>query len=67
MPVKDQAAILEKLSSSADRMLTIRRAAQLATIIREGGEPAATPTSGLLAQPGAPLVGEPPRSSAPAR
>lgn len=67
MPVKDQAAIIEKLSSSAARMLEIRRAAQLATVIREGGEPAAVATSGLLAQPGAPLIGEPPRPSTTAR
>ena len=63
MAILTREEILDRLVASAERMAKVRRAAQLASIVRAGDEPAPTPPSGELGQPGPEFSGQPPRSS----
>lgn len=62
MPVQSREDILDRLVRSAERMARVRRAAQLAAIIRAGGEPTPESTPSELGQPGPEFSGQPPRS-----
>lgn len=66
MAILTREEIMERLTASAERMAQVRRAAQLATIVRAGGEPAPAQPSGDLGPPGPEFSGQPPRSGAPA-
>ena len=60
MAILTREEIMERLTASVKRIARVRRAAQLESIIRDGGEPAPTPPIGELGPPGPELLGQPP-------
>lgn len=65
MAVESREDIIARLERSVVRMARVRRAAQLASIVRAGDEPAPTPRLGELGPPGPDFSGQPPRPGSP--
>ena len=65
MPILTREEIMERLEASTVRMARVRRAAQLAAIVRAGGEPAPAPPVAELGPPGPEFSGQPPRPGTP--
>lgn len=63
MPIQSREEIIERLTRSVERIARVRRAAQLESIIRAGGEPAPALPIGELGPPSPEFSGQPPRSS----